>query len=114
MTPDIWLRRSFRMAKRPRADVKLALFHDEDVEVHVNGVLACRRRGHVTAYVVEPLSADAAAALVDGENVIAVHCRQTAGGQGIDVGLFEGIATEESLNTKPTQVHDLLRDGPLD
>jgi hypothetical protein len=45
-------------------------------------------KGYVTDYVVVPLDEQAlAAAMKEGENVLAVHCHQTGGGQSIDVGL---------------------------
>jgi hypothetical protein len=73
----------------PAGEVMLRLHHDEDAEVYVNGVLAARVTGFTTAYVEVPLTAAGRAALRPGRNVIAVHCRQTGGGQYIDAGLVE-------------------------
>jgi len=87
-TGDIWLRRRFTLAERPAAPL-LRIFHDEDVEVYLNGVLACRDGGFQTGYDDFEIEARAAATLKTGENTIAVHCRQTAGGQFIDVGLID-------------------------
>ena len=84
---DIWLRREFGLAAVPEGDVQLWIHHDEDAEVFVNGVLAAKLSGYVTNYTAVPMTAAARATLQQGRNTLAVHCRQTAGGQYIDVGL---------------------------
>lgn len=88
-TPDVWLRRVVELKAAPAGEVFVRLHHDEDAEVYVNGVLAARVSGYTTAYVEVPLTPAGRAALRAGRNVIAVHCRQTGGGQYIDAGLVE-------------------------
>jgi hypothetical protein len=88
-TPDIWLRREFAMPEGPFADLQLDLFHDEDAEVYLNGVLAARVSGYTTDYDAIAIAPAAKAALKPGKNVIAIHCHQTGGGQYIDAGLVE-------------------------
>lgn len=87
-TGDIWLRRDIDLKAGDLPHLKLQLFHDEDVEVYLNGVLAFKQAGYIIDYNEYDISAAAIAALRPGENTIAVHCHQTTGGQGIDVGIF--------------------------
>ncbi|QDU24312.1 glycoside hydrolase family 2 protein [Urbifossiella limnaea] len=88
-TNDVWLRRTAELKAAPAGEAMLRLHHDEDAEVFINGVLAARVTGFTTAYVEVPLTAAGRAALRPGRNVIAIHCRQTGGGQYIDAGLVE-------------------------
>ena len=85
-TSQIWLRREVELAA-DQLPKELWLHHDEDTEVYINGVLALKTSGFVSNYDVFPLTAKARAALRPGKNLIAVHCRQTGGGQYVDVGL---------------------------
>lgn len=90
-TADIWLRKSFNPGPIDPQDLDKLIFrlhHDEDAEIYINGVLAASVSGYTTAYVHLPVRDAARAALIaDQENLIAVHCHQTIGGQYIDVGL---------------------------
>ncbi len=86
-TPEIWLRRTVELPSGPVDGMSINIHHDEDAEVYINGVQALAVRGYITDYVAQPLDTKALAALKPGKNVIAVHCKQTGGGQYIDVGL---------------------------
>jgi len=85
-TKNIWLRRTFTLETVPAGAI-LRVFHDEDAEIWLNGVQAAVFKGSVKEYETASISDAALAALRSGKNTIAVHCRQTKGGQGIDVGL---------------------------
>ncbi|HEY4415157.1 MAG TPA: glycoside hydrolase family 2 TIM barrel-domain containing protein [Verrucomicrobiae bacterium] len=87
-TDDIWMRREFTVAADDLHSLKLQLFHDEDAEIYLNGVLALKAGGYITDYDEFNVLPTALAALHEGVNVIAVHCHQTTGGQGIDVGII--------------------------
>ena len=90
-TGDIWIRREFNLPTGLPAKLQFSIKHDEDAEVYLNGVLAGSVRGYNTRYDPLAMSPAGRAALKAGErNVIAVHCHQTTGGQGIDVGIIEG------------------------
>ncbi len=86
-TDDIWLRREMDLPAGNYGDVSAWLHHDEDAEVYINGVLAVKTDGFISAYDVFPLTPEGRAALKPGKNLIAIHCHQTTGGQYIDMGL---------------------------
>ena len=84
---DIWLRREI-VVPALKSDPLVIAYHDEDVEIYFNGVLAAKESGYVNSY--EPLEIlpAAKALLKAGAKItIAVHCHQTSGGQGVDVGI---------------------------
>jgi hypothetical protein len=87
---DIWLRRTFDLQEVPKEPC-LLIHHDEDANVYINGKLVCTLSGYSTSYESIKLSTEAAKALKVGRNQVAVHCRQTGGGQYIDLGLAEII-----------------------
>ncbi len=86
-TSEIWLRKTFELSTTKFRNLRIRMHHDEDAEVYINGILACKAQGYTTDYQDFPISIEALAALKRGKNLIAVHCRQTSGGQYIDVGL---------------------------
>ena len=89
--PDIWLRRVFNpgaLSPEQIRDLVFRLHHDEDVEIYLNGVLAFSASGYSSSYLHFPMNEAARAAFrPNALNTLAVHCRQTSGGQYIDVGL---------------------------
>jgi hypothetical protein len=85
---DIWLRRTFTMPQTDAKDLQFVVYHDEDVQIYVNGVLGAEEAGFVNNYLPMEMSATAKAQLKPGAKItLAVHCHQTEGGQGVDVGL---------------------------
>ncbi len=84
---DIWIRRHFTITGSVPANQQFRVFHDEDCEIYLNGTLAGSASGYVTGYVTLPMTSAGQSALKVGDNVIAVHCHQTYGGQYIDVGI---------------------------
>ncbi len=87
-TKDIWLRRTVELADPSQFErIFLNIYHDEDTEVYINGVKAAEFKGYVSSHQLTVMSAEGVKALKAGRNVIAIHCKQTTGGQYIDLGL---------------------------
>lgn len=90
-TPDIWLRRTVTLPTTvDPSRLQLEVYHDEDVEIYLNGIHAASEPGYRVSYDPVEIRPAALAALKPGAAlVIAVSCHQTGGGQGVDVGLVE-------------------------
>jgi hypothetical protein len=86
---NIWLRREFELSTIDWKNPHWMIHHDEDVEVFINGTRVLTLSGYTTGYETLMLSDAARTAFKQGRNVIAVRCRQTGGGQYIDVGLSD-------------------------
>ncbi|MEO5889859.1 MAG: sugar-binding domain-containing protein [Ferruginibacter sp.] len=90
-TKDIWLRQEFTLgdlAHVNRDELVLYIHHDEDCEVYINGVKAAAIPNYTSSYSMVKMTKESQSALISGgKNVIAIHCRQTNGGQYIDAGI---------------------------
>jgi len=97
---DIWMRRTFTLDTESSDELRLYVHHDEDAEIYINGIPAATLEGYTTAYEDIPIAKALKTRIKKGRNVLAVHCRQTAGGQYIDVGLVRVKPwTEKPLET---------------
>ena len=85
---DIWMRRTLTLPNTPAPNLTFMVYHDEDVEIYVNGILAASEAGYNNGYDALEITPEAKALLKPGATVtLAVHVMQTTGGQGIDLGL---------------------------
>ncbi len=95
---DIWLRRVFNpgaLTSEQLSGLILRIHHDEDVEVFLNGEQIFSGKGYTTTYLPILLGESASRLLkANADNVLAVHCHQTTGGQYIDVGIQERIVVK--------------------
>ena len=89
---DIWLRRRFTMPDGRFLQAVFDVFHDEDVEVFVNGVKVLGLKGYNKEYRPSFVPPSLHGAFHPGENTLAVHVKQTSGGQYIDMGLSVDFA----------------------
>ena len=90
-TSDIWLRRFVTLPNPPPSRLALRIHHDEDAAVYINGKRAFELGGYTTGYEVVELSSGL---MREGENLIAIHCHQTTGGQFIDFGVDEIVPAQ--------------------
>ena len=87
-TPDLWVRREVTLPSQLAGNLQFYVVHDEDVEIYVNGVLAAEEGGFITSYQPLPITQKARLLMTPGAKiVIAAHCHQTTGGQGLDIGM---------------------------
>lgn len=92
-TENIWIRRTFDFSGEVKGNLVLRIFHDEDATVFLNGVEIAQLAGFTGNYVLVDLDEEAAAALTKGSNVIAIHVKQTRGGQFIDAGILDEVSS---------------------
>ncbi|HEY1786840.1 MAG TPA: LamG-like jellyroll fold domain-containing protein, partial [Verrucomicrobiae bacterium] len=97
----IYLRRTFNpgtLTAQQLTNLTFITYHDEDVAIYINGVLAGSASGYSTAYVPVAMNAAGQAAIIpNGTNVMAVSCYQSTGGQFIDVGISDVSLTSSNL-----------------
>ena len=102
-TTGIWIRRTIDLDLTPEelARLVMRIYYDEDTEVYINGKLAFSATGYITDYKNVAINASALAAIdPHGTNTLAAHCKQTAGGQFLDIALFVDNATPVSSATQ--------------
>jgi len=87
---QIWLRREFEV-KDGSGDLWLKIHHDEDAVVYLNGREIARLDGFTQGYIYKNVPDGI---LRPGNNVLAVSCKQTNGGQYIDVGFVRSVAAK--------------------
>ena len=94
VTSELFLRCSFDMPKGAELiDSYVEMFHDEDVEIYLNGRHILSVAGSNVKWDTFVIDRDTfASAVKPGKNVLAVYVRQTAGGQYFDLGLYADIA----------------------
>jgi hypothetical protein len=99
-TPDIWLRRTFELDDADLEHPYLRIHHDENAEISINGEPVAKVEGYTVGYVLVPIDEAARGALRPGKNTLAVHCRQTGGGQYIDVGIVDVVPAETPRSSR--------------
>jgi len=90
---EVWYRREFTLTAAEFEKPTLNIFHDDDVQVYINGVPAFDCAPCFTGdYESKPISAPARKALKKGKNILAAYSKNGAGPGYIDIGLADEIA----------------------
>ncbi|PWG81860.1 glutaminase family protein [Pararcticibacter amylolyticus] len=92
---DLWMRRKFNLGDISSKKLYLKIMHDDNVEVYLNGQRIYDHKGWNHKFEYKDADTKIRKALKKGENVLAVHIANTAGGQWLDAG----IAQEKELKT---------------
>ncbi|BDI30018.1 hypothetical protein CCAX7_20690 [Capsulimonas corticalis] len=89
-TADIWIRRTVTLPAGPYRNLQFSVFHDEDIDAYINGVLAATEGGWTTSYTLLDIAPEARALIKPGAAItLAAHVHQTTGGQGVDLGIVD-------------------------
>nr|WP_288810407.1 glutaminase family protein [uncultured Sphingobacterium sp.] len=86
---DIWVRRAFNVTDPQRInELFLKLNHDDNVVVFLNGKKVYEKAGWTNSFTYLPINKSD---LKAGQNQIAIHLRNTAGGRYLDFGLVDKL-----------------------
>ncbi|MEO6150254.1 MAG: DUF4965 domain-containing protein [Mucilaginibacter sp.] len=121
---DMWVRRTFNLAKQDINKLILKLSHDDNVEVYLNGDKIYGRTGWTNDFVLIPFKDGDKDKLKAGQNVIAVHIFSAEGGQWLDFGLVDKekekpaeaieLAKQKSVDVNATQTIYNFKCGKVD
>ncbi|WP_160111124.1 glycoside hydrolase family 2 protein [Dysgonomonas sp. Marseille-P4361] len=86
----IYLRKLYSFDTLKATDIDklvMQVFHDEDCEIYINGILAAKLSGYTNRYEFVEISKEAKSSIKIGEsNLIAIKCKDAEGSQFIDLG----------------------------
>jgi hypothetical protein len=120
---NLWVRRTFKINTKNPDKLFLKLQHDDNVEVYINGHEVYKTKGWTGKFIYIPLN-DAASYLKQGNNTLAIHVANTAGGAWLDAGIVQepedvldkgiGTATQNNVNVNATQTSYAFSNGGVD
>ncbi|RXG25894.1 glutaminase family protein [Leeuwenhoekiella marinoflava] len=94
---DLYYRRTFDLENTDLESLYLKLSHDDNVMAWINGVQVADIKGWQNSYKYLPVSQEALNTLKATGNVLAIHIRNTAGGQFLDAGLVTEAKSENKV-----------------
>ncbi|WP_116108782.1 glutaminase family protein [Lewinella sp. IMCC34191] len=106
-TDDLWYRNTFDLEETELHDLLLKLRHDDNVTVYLNGVEIAAINGWQHSYKYLPIPDAATESLTPTGNVLAIHIRNTAGGQWLDAGIVRKVSLPEQAQITKAEQTDL-------
>jgi len=121
VSKDLWIRRKFTLHDLDFNKLFLKLYHDDNVEVYLNGVNVYSHTGWTSDFRMIPID-EFKSNLKTGDNVLAIHCANTAGGSWLDAGLVDEeksksdiqVADQQSVDLNATQTIYKFKCGKVD
>ncbi|WP_339882325.1 glutaminase family protein [Polaribacter vadi] len=99
-TNELWVRRSFNLEHRNFKNLYLKLRHDDDIIVYLNGHKIYETTGWLHDFKYIQIEDSIFKKLNSKDNVLAIHIKNTAGGQWLDAGLVTEIPEMENVKIK--------------
>lgn len=118
---DLWIRREFDLTTTTFNKPFLKLHHDDNVDVFINGKKVYTVTGWTNKFIYVPLTDRTI--FKKGKNVLAIHVRNTAGGQWLDAGIVQEpvvkddrllVAKQESVTVTATKTAYRFKAGAVD
>lgn len=100
---DLWARRTFTLEEIDFDKFYLKLNHDDNIEVYLNGEEIFQTSGWTERIEYFPMEESLTEKLKVGENILAIHIANTAGGSWLDVGLVAEESPMEEINVIPAE-----------
>ena len=101
-TPEIWLTTELNLPEGfETKPLFMSIFHDEDVQIYVNGTKIFEESGFNVRHEGRILRKNPFCA---GRNVIAAHCVQTGGGQGLSFAIYSVKEPEKGAAPQPANL----------
>lgn len=120
---DIWMRRTFELSDVSKKNLYLKIYHDDNVEVYLNGVQIYQNKGWNDHFEQIDVKGAIEKHLKSGKNLLAIHCANTAGGAYLDAGIDQKIipatngkillATQKESAVSATQTKYKFNCGPV-
>ena len=104
---DIWMRRVFQLTSTSFDQLFLKIQHDDNAEVYLNGELIYSYKGWLSKLKYFRIDDAIKSKLKKGNNILAVHVENTAGGSWLDAGLSELPIEKSATNIKSAKQTNL-------